>query len=332
VTRGEHYVQGPGVVLAISGGPIAGGYFRREYGEALAAVPDRRRRPDLDARFGRVAGAQPGPAIEGRHKLARWRVRIAHAPDAGVTLRAQVLGPFGLPLVQSLILEPLIGLAAAQRGPALVPGALVLDGDGRGVLLVGGSGAGKTSLAARAVAAGHDVLADDRVFLDADATASWFARRMRLYPDIRETAPGAWAALGPAARRRLDAVATVRRASAGRFAPPIAVTRRDLGAATAPARATVARILLLRREERASADLAEVAGAAAVDEIAAYIRDDRAGLAGAGLDAALEGLARHDRGVLEAAAGAATVQRLAIPAAWPAARSVQRLAEELGIP
>ena len=332
MTRGERYVQGPGVVLAISGNAVARGYFRREYGEALAAAAEPQRHADLDARFARDAARGAGPVIEGRHKLARWRVRVGLPAGGAVMLRAQVLGPFGLPLVQSLILEPLIGLAAARRGLTLVPGALLLDGERRGVLLVGGSGAGKTSLAARAVAAGHDVLADDRVFLGTDGSASWFARRMRLYPDIRETAPGAWEALAPAARRRLDGVAAMRHVSAGRFAPPVAVARRELGASRPPARAAVGRIVLLHREDRTSAQLSALAVEAAVDAIAAHIRDDRARLAGAGLDGELADLALHDRAVLQAAAAVATVQRLAIPVAWPAARSVQHLAAELGIP
>ena len=320
------------MTLAIGGAAVARAYFRREYGEAAAHGGGDDRPRDLDACFTRVAEGQPGPVIEGSHKLARWRVRLALAPGAAVGLRAQVRGPFGLPLVQSTILEPLLGLAAARRALALVPGALVLDGEGRGVLLVGGSGAGKTSLAARAIAAGRDVLADDRVFLDADAVASRFARRMRLYPDIRDTAPAAWASLAGGARARLHAVALVRGATAGRFAPPVAVTRRELGAAAWGAAARVERILLLRRDERAQAQLAAVGAAVAVDEIVARIRDDRAALKGAGIDDEIGRMELDDRTVLESAAAAATAQRLDIPVAWPAARSVQRLAAELGVP
>lgn len=330
MTRRDHYVQGPGVVLAIGGGAVARGYFRREYGEARAAGDGLR--PDLEARFTRVASEQAGSVIEGRHKLARWRVRAALRPDGAVGVHAHVQGPFGLPLVQSAIIEPLIGLAAARHALALVPGALLLDGERRGVLLVGGSGAGKTSLAARAVAAGHAVLADDRVFLDAQATGSSFARRMRLYPDIGDTAPAAWDRLAPAARRRLDAAAALRRASAGRFAPPVAVARAELGAEAPPPSAPIRRILLLRREDRDDARLCDVCAAAAIGEIAQHMRDDRARLHDAGLGSELEQLAARDRAVLEAAVAATTVQRLAIPVAWPAARSVERLAAELGVP
>lgn len=332
MTRRDHYAQGPGMTLAIGGAAVARAYFRREYGEAgpWAGGGDRPR--DLDACFSRLAEGRPGAVIAGRHKLARWRVRVALAPGAAVGLRAQVQGPFGLPLVQSTILEPLLGLAAARRALALVPGALVLDAAGRGVLLVGGSGAGKTSLAARAIAAGREVLADDRVFLDADAGASRFARRMRLYPDIRATAPAAWASLTGGARSRLHAVELLRGATAGRFAPPVAVTRREIGAAAPRAGARVERILLLRREERTQAQLTAVGAAVAVDEIVARIRDDRAALENAGIDDEIRRMELDDRAVLESAAAAATVQRLDIPAAWPAARSVQRRAAELGVP
>lgn len=329
MTPREHYVQGTGVALAIGGSTIGRHYFRREYGEVAAAASTPAQ--GLDAVFARVPDAQPGAVVEGSHKLARWRVAVVLRPDAAVQMRAQVQGPFGLPLVQSLILEPLIGVVAGRQALALVPGALLLDGEGRGVLLVGGSGAGKTSLAARAIAAGRDVLADDRVFLDARATASRFARRMRLYPDIRQTAPTAWQALASGARSRLRAAALVRRASAGAFAPPVAVTRQELGAPPPPVSATVGRILLLNREERETAQLTAVSAAAAADEIQHRIRDDRAGLDGTGLEDELRRLAEHDRAVLEGAVATLTVQRLDIPAAWPAVRSVQRLAAELGI-
>lgn len=330
MTRRELYLQGPGLAVAVSGAAIARGYFRREYGEAAAA---RAARPqiELDACFARPAEGRPGAVVEGRHKLARWQAWVELGED-GVALHAHVRGPFGLPLVQSLILEPLMGVVAARHALALVPGALLLDGEGRGVLLVGGSGAGKTSLAARALAAGRDVLADDRVFLGADAGASRYVRRMRLYPDIRATAPTAWASLAGGGRAKLRAVELLGDASGGRFAPPVAVTRRELGAPPPPTGTAIHRILLLRREEREAAQMTTVQPGVAVDEMAQRIADDRAALDGPALRGALRALARDDCGVLEGATTAVTAQRLEIPVAWPAARSVQRLAEELGIP
>lgn len=331
MTRRELYLQGPGLAVAISGATLARGYFRREYGEA-AAPPSARPQIGLDACFARAAGGAPGIVVEGRHKLARWHVGVELGDDGTVALRAHVQGPFGLPLVQSLILEPLMGAVAARRALVLVPGALLLDAEGRGVLLVGGSGAGKTSLAARALAAGRDVLADDRVFLGADAGASRYVRRMRLYPDIRATAPTAWAALAGGGRAKLRAVQLLGRASGGRLAPPVAVTRRELGAPPPPPASAIHRILLLRREEREAARLTTVQPGVAADEMAQRIADDRGALDAPELGAALRALAQGDRAVLEGATGAVTAQRLEIPLAWPAARSVQRLAEELAIP
>jgi len=323
--------------MAISGSAVARLYFRREYGEVAAdggaapPHPDGHSQIALETRFASVADGQAGTVLAGSHKLARWRVHVEPRTGAALLVRAQVQGPFGLPLVQSLILEPLLGVAAARQALALVPGALLLDAERRGVLLVGGSGAGKTSLAARAIAAGRGVLADDRVFLDRHATASRFARRMRLYADIRETAPAAWEALSPGAQARLRAVSALRGASGGRFAPPVAVPRAELGAPPPPLSAPVGRILLLRRTERDDARLTDVSAAAAVEEIEARIRDDRAALHGCGLDDALRTLTHGDQAVLEAAVGTLEVQRLDIPLAWPAARSVQRLAAELGM-
>ena len=331
MTRRELYLQGPGLAVAVSGAAIARGYFRREYGEAAGA---RSARPQtgLDACFARPAEGRPGAVVEGRHKLARWHARVELDDDGAVALHAHVRGPFGLPLVQSLILEPLMGVVAARHALALVPGALLLDAEGRGVLLVGGSGAGKTSLAARALAAGRDVLSDDRVFLGADAGASRYVRRMRLYPDIRATAPTAWASLAGGGRAKLRAVRLLGRASGGRLAPPVAVTRRELGAPPPPAATAIHRILLLRREEREAARLTTVRPGVAVDEMAQRIADDRTALDVPALGASLRALAQDDRDVLEGATAAVTVQRLEIPVVWPAARSVQRLAEELGVP
>lgn len=331
MTRRELYLQGPGLAVAVSGAALARGYFRREYGEA-AAARSTATEIGLDACFARPAQGRPGAVVAGRHKLARWHARVELRDDGTVALRAHVRGPFGLPLVQSLILEPLMGVVAARHALALVPGALLLDPEGRGVLLVGGSGAGKTSLAARALAAGRDVLADDRVFLGADAGASRYVRRMRLYPDIRATAPTAWASLAGRARAKLRAVELLGGASGGRFAPPAAVTRAELGAPPPPVGTAIHRILLLRREEREAARLTTVQPGVAADEMAQRIADDRGALDVPELGGALRALAQDDRGVLEGATGEVTAQRLEIPIAWPAARSVQRLAEELGIP
>jgi hypothetical protein len=333
VTRRDTYLQGPGLAVTIGGAVTARRYFRKEYGGQVRDGAERAL-PVLDACFARPAGASLAAVVEGRHKLARWHVSVAtNDDDDAIRVRAHVQGPFGLPLVQSLVVEPLIGVAASRHGLAMVPGALLLDGEGAGVLLVGGSGAGKTSLAARAIAAGLDVLADDRAFVDAGGTGSCFVRRMRLYPDIRDTAPRAWAALARGPRARLRAVAALREVSRGRFAPPVAVARRQLGAPARPqAGIAVSRIVLLGRHDGSSARIRPASDAAAADEIARRIRDDRAALDVAGLGEQLRTRAQADREVLEPAIRAATVQRLDMPLAWPAARAVQRLASELGLP
>ena len=286
---------------------------------------------DLDACFGRIGERGAEPVLEGRHKLARWRVRVTLRPGAPVALTAHVQGPFGLPLVQSLVLEPLLGVVAARRDLALIPGALLLDGAGRGVLVVGGSGSGKTSVAARAIAAGREVLADDRVFVDAAATATRYARRMRLYPDIRETAPAAWARLARGPRARLRGVALLRAASGRRIAPPVAIAARELGAPRSVDGVCIERVLLLRRHEGDAARLSTASAGAAADEIARRLRDDRAALDAGPLAGELRPLAQRERAVVTAAVERAAIERLEIPLAWPAARAVQRLGAELGL-
>jgi hypothetical protein len=337
VTGGELYLQGPGLGLAISGGRVARGYFRREYGEA-AAESSAAAVPDLAARFGRVGddaelrAGHNDAELRGGHKLARWRVAVSLRGGDPITVGAHVQGPFGLPLVQSLVLEPLAGIAAQRRGLALVPGALMLDADGCGVLLVGGSGAGKTSLAARAIAAGREVLADDRVLVAADACGWRYVRRMRLYPDIAQTAPAAWDALPRSDRAALRAVALLRGASGARFAPPIALAARSIGGAPSRASVAIGRVLLLRRGDADAARLSPSSSAAACDEIGLRMREDRAALDVAGLRDELRSVAARDRAIVEAAVAGLRVERLELPAAWPAARAVGRLAAELGLP
>jgi hypothetical protein len=324
------YLQGPGLALAVSGAAVARGYFGREYGEVAV---DGAHDVLLEAIFARAGeGASTGVLLEGRHKLARWEVRVTVRDGGPVDVRAHVQGPFGLPLVQSLVVEPLLGLVAARRELALIPGALLLDADGRGVLAVGGSGSGKTSLAARAIAAGREVLADDRVFVDAAATGSRYARRMRLYPDIAQTAPAAWSALTPAAQAKLRAVTLVRRVSGGSFAPPVAVARHELGATRRLVHTHIDRVLLLHRHDGDAPRLSAATTAAAADEIDERLLEDRAALDVAALQHRLRSLALHDRAIIESALATATIERLEIPRSWPAARAVQRLGAELGLP
>lgn len=332
MTQRDVYLQGPGLALAICGGSVARGYFAREYGE-VATDGAQSTAALLEATFARPGEEPHGDALlDGRHKLARWQVRVRIGDDGPVDVRAHVRGPFGLPLVQSLVVEPLLGFVAARRDLALIPGALLLDENGRGVLAVGGSGSGKTSLAARAIAAGREVLADDRVFIDAGASGSRYVRRMRLYPDIAQTAPAAWAALEPAARAKLRAVTLVRAASRGAFAPPVAVAQRELAATGRLVATQIDRVLLLRRHDGDAALLMSATATAAADEIAERLREDRAALDVAGLREELRSLALRDRAIVASALRSATIERLEIPRAWPASRAVQRLGAELGLP
>ena len=75
------------------------------------------------------------------------------------------------------------------------PLAAALDRDGKALILFGAAGAGKTTLSARAAAGGIRSLGDDQVIVDASPVCWPFPRRMRLYPDLKVTAPEAHALL-----------------------------------------------------------------------------------------------------------------------------------------
>ena len=90
-------------------------------------------------------------------------------------------------------------------------------------------------------------------------------------------------------------------------------------------------MLLLHRSDGDAARLRAATAAAAADEIDERLREDRAALDVGTLAERLRSLALHDRAIVASALGSATVERLEIPRAWPAARAVQRLGAELGL-
>jgi hypothetical protein len=203
------YRFGPGLTVSIGGERKARAHFRAEY--ASAAIATSPEVPAVEAVIGArvraTAEATTGaPELLGAHKLARWRASLPVRPEVDtMRIAVAVRGPLGLALVQSQVIEPLVSLAAVRAGSVLLPGAAIAYGD-RTLLLLGRSRSGKTSLAARALAAGLRVLGDDQVIINADRECLPFPRRLRLYPDLSLTAPAAFAALRPSVRTRLAAL------------------------------------------------------------------------------------------------------------------------------
>jgi hypothetical protein len=247
--HGSDYTFAEAVRLRIRAPQRLLDHFDAEYGETRAAAV---REPDIDVRIGyggRVSAVPGGVEVSGGHKTARWRVALG-PPDAR-PLRAVIAlsgGPpsFTLSLVQGYFVEALVAVALTAADRAALPAAAFADHGGATVLL-GRSGAGKTTLTARALAAGRTVLSDDQIVIDASGRVWRYPRRLRLYPDIRYTAPEAWSRLAPGTRATLRGRAVVRRLTRGHVAPSLAVPPAEIGETVAPGPLPVRRLVVVDR-------------------------------------------------------------------------------------
>jgi hypothetical protein len=241
----------------------------------------------------------------------------------------EVRGPLGLTLVQSYVLEPLVSLAAVRAGSVLLPSAAIAL-KGKALLLIGRSRSGKSSLAARALAAGLRILGDDQVLINASQDCLPFPRRLRLYPDLARTAPAAFAALRPSARSALAFLGRVNGITRGFVAPPLRVSASTLAAGSTPIRLPIGEIVVIRRAPVDALtteylDQGEL-GAEAEDSL----HGQRSRLFSVtGLQAAFATLLAQERAIIGSALAAAPARRLLVPASWTAEQAVGRVAHEL---
>ncbi len=335
--RADLYRFGPGLTVSIKGERRARTYFRAEYGPAaLATSPDA---PAVEAVIGaRVRAADVStlePELIGAHKLARWRASVPVRPEVDtMRIAVAVRGPLGLALVQSHVIEPLFSLAAVRAGSVLLPGAAIAQGD-RTLLLLGRSRSGKTSLAARALAAGLRVLGDDQVLINADRECLPFPRRLRLYPDLARTAPAAFAALRPSVRSRLAALGRVNALTRGFVAPPVSVSASAIGTGTTgrPIRLLVSDVVVVRRAPVDTLtfehlDPGELA--AETDDVLMAQRSEIFRVPG--VQAAYETLLAHERAIISCALAAAPARRVLVPDSWSSEQAVGALARKLDLP
>jgi hypothetical protein len=328
------YCLGPGLVLSIRGGRRARAHFRAEYGQASRHVDSLV--PTLEATIGaRVLHSRTGrtrgaPELRGVHKLARWRASLPAGTDVNtMRVAVDVRGPLGLTLVQSYLVEPLVSLAAVRAGSVLLPSAAVAR-DGKALLLIGRSRSGKSSLAARALAAGHRILGDDQVLINASQECLPFPRRLRLYPDLVRTAPAAFASLRPFARGKLVALGRVRAITQGFVAPPLKVSASTLGAGVAPLRLPIGEVIVIGRAPVDSLTFERLDKDALVAETEDTLRGQRSEIFSIdGLKAASATLLAEERAIVASALAAAPARRVLVPASWPAERAVETLAREL---
>ena len=328
--------------LRVTGDAATIGHARREYGPAEVPYAGP---VDLQVDLGqigkgaaRATAGDPAPVPgSGGHKTVRWRVILGDPASTALVARIETSGwpgSFARSLAQGYILEPLLSVAAARRGIVLLPGAGIVLDDGL-VLLLGRSRAGKSTLAARALTAGRDVLGDDQLFVGSDGSAWPFPRSLRFYPDLVRTAPAAYAGLRRQTRLGLRLRAVLARLSVGYVRPSLAIDGAGLGLRWNPEARPIARLVLIERDA-AQSDLDVASGSTeqAVEWGAELLRDQRSRLAILGGEAwrgAIERAAAADRDVLGQCFEGLPVDRLSIPGSWDAPTAIAATSRWLGI-
>jgi hypothetical protein len=308
---------------------IADGRSRRQLLAEYASGYERRGDPDLIVRIGE-AGHGSGQAgmttLVGSHKTVSWSAHVSSDPAASplrldLAIRGAPRG-FGLSLTQGYLIEPLVSVAAARKQSVLLPAAGVSLPDGA-VLIVGTSRTGKSSVSARAAAAGVPILGDDQVLVSRDGRLARFPRRMRFYDDLRETAPEAFRSLSRRSRMALLARMVARVATRGYVRPSLRVDIAELGPVATDAR--LGRVVVLERTTNRST---ETSAPATADEIIALLdgvlREQRRHLAALGPSwrSALDDVAVSERSVLMTALAGVPIERLRIPASLTAPQAI----------
>jgi hypothetical protein len=327
---------GPGVHLRVTGDEAAVTHFVREYGWSMAAADD----PvdvDVSVTLGGRDRSAAHRSFRGGHKTVQWTVALG-SPDArplhaAIRLRGAPAS-FGLSLVQGYFVEPLVALACAHKGIVALPSAGIEE-DGRALLLLGRSGSGKSSVSARAVGAGRPLLGDDQVLVEKSGVCWPYPRRMRFYPDLRETAPATYTRLPAAIRAALGARRIARTVSRGYVAPSLAVSPRAVGQLSPPPPMSLGRIVVIERSGSGVALVDEPRDASwAVAQARALLADQRTRLR-AGADAAwvaaLDEASRQEIRHLATAFGHGDVRLLRVPESWMAPQAIQDLAQRLGV-
>lgn len=329
---GDRYVPAPSLSLTIHGARAARRHFAAEYGPAHGSDDSE---PDVDVHV-RFAARLPQGLPRGGHKTVRWAVAVGPLEGrltASVVLAGVPRG-FGLSLVQGFVVEPLVSLAAARAGHVLLPAAALAD-ETTAVVVLGRSRSGKTSVVARAVAAGHRALGDDQVLIDAEGHVRSWPRRLRVYPDLRSTAPAAFSALPLRKRLRLTALAAAARASGDWVAPSLPLAWRDLGGRATQGPVPVGRVVVVQRGSSSSVLEASPLETSAVVSLARdVLREQRARLRavlGAEADVTLATADEQEASTLRRALSDVPAELWTVPDDWPAPLAVSALAERLNV-
>lgn len=309
-------------------------HFAAEYGTA-ADAPSATRRLRLSVRF---VDSIADPDLTDGHKTVRWSAALTRPAPRELELAIALRGRprwFGLSLVQGYLVEPALSLLTPGAGGVLLPAASVVQ-DRQALVLVGGSGAGKSSLALRAVAAGVPLLGDDQVLITETGDCVRFPRRLRLYDDAERTAPAAVVRLPARYRLGLLARRLVRVATGGFVAPSLAVPAAALGQSQPPTTAPLGRVVLLARDEGATAvEVRHAAIEGLLDRCEALLADQRKRLVDRMVSTdhlELEAMRRREREILAAAFTSVPIIEVLSPSRLGAAQAVAAVAGELGLP
>jgi hypothetical protein len=327
------YAPAPGLCVGLTGATAARAHFAAEYGRSARGTTQ-----DVqvlaDVRF--VRALPPTLPADG-HKTVRWAVDLSSPDTDPLVARILVAGRprrFALSLVQGFVVEPLVSVAAARAGFVLLPAAALVE-DGAAVVILGRSRSGKTSVVARAVAAGHGALGDDQVVVDGAGRVRPWPRRFRVYPDLRLTAPQAVAALPARRRAALWGLRWLEWASRGAVAPSLPVAWSQIGGEPVPGPLPALRVVVVERGGAVSnLTVGPLAAIEAVETAQAILDQQRARLrrvADASWGEAMGTAAALEGGILRSALGMLPVERWTVPERWSAAEAVRALAGGLGV-
>ena len=326
----------PTVTLHIRGDEAALRHYEAEYGPAATTAAEY----GSDAvevafdRGSRDGEPMPGGSVlAGSHKTVSWHADVSDPDARPMRARIEIRGVprwFGLSLTQGYLVEPLLSVAAAAVGVLLPAAAFVTDGGA--TVLLGRSRSGKSSLTMRAAAAGLPVLGDDQVLVGRSGTVTRFPRRLRVYDDLGDTAPDAFARLSGWARRALRVRRLVRTMTAGYVRPSLAIPVSAVRGAVESTGAPLARLVVLQRTANLSRiEVERIHSDAVLASGAAVMEDQRRHLArlGPAWSRRLEEVAVSERPVLADAIARVGAERVLIPDGWTAKASLDALWEHL---
>ena len=328
MTAPARYRFGDAVELSITGPPRLSAHLEREYGDhAVDDGQDPGERARVLIGTGASESFAPHTAVVvGRHKLARWRVTVEAKPaERGLRLGISMRGPLAPMLVQSMVLEPALGLAAPWCQSVLVPGAAVLT-DAGAILIAGPARTGKSTLAARLAASRTDALADDLVVVWGDGRVSPVRRRVRLYDDFADNAPQAHARLPARLRRWLRGRGALRKATFGMAAPPLLIPPAIMGIVATSSAPVLRSLLVVAVEHERGPGLEELDPADAVPALLELGGRERSALHGAeghDWEPFLQAQAGGERDALGRILTGVRAQRLYTPAGWDVGQRVR---------